>query len=119
MYSLLLVHVKLRADIFPEKIFYFKEYWSQKIPPAGVVQKSLNTTMMVLFGFWPYDQALAHGRVVHADSGSPTHSSRYLLESYIITCEFPKFQAIDWSGIIKLVFLGREKKNIGSSFFTK
>lgn len=34
-------------------------------------------------------------------------------KSYIITSEFPKFQATDWSGIIKLSFLGSEKKKIG------
>lgn len=55
MYSLLLVHVKLRADIFPERVFYFKQYLGQKIPLAGLVQRSLNTPMVVLFGFGLHD----------------------------------------------------------------
>lgn len=110
MHSLLLVHIKLRADIFSERIFYFKQYWSQKNPPAQVVQKSLNTTMVVIFCFGPYDQALACGRVVHADSRHSIHSSTFLLKSFIITCEFPRFQATDWFGIIKLVFFGGRKE---------
>lgn len=110
MYSLLLVYVKLGGDIFSERIFYFKQYWSQKISPARLVQKSLNTTIIAIFCFGPCDQALACGRIVHADSRSSIHSSSFLLKTYMITCEFPRFQATDWSEIIKLVFLGAEKK---------
>lgn len=75
VYSLLLVHVQLRADIFPERISYCKQYFSQKIPLAGLVQRSRRTTVVVLCCFELCDQAVACDRVVQANSLSHTLQS--------------------------------------------